>query len=194
MRADKRVKCSINGCDRPHQARGWCGKHYQSWYQTGDPICRGTARGSLGKFFNDHVNYQGDDCLIWPFYRKPDGIAHTSYGIKSGPAARTMCIMAHGEPPTPKHQAAHSCGKAHEGCVNPRHLRWATRLENAADCKIHGTVLNGRKNPNCKLTEDEIIKIRALSGVLSHRKIAKMFGIGYGYVGEIIRRERWGWL
>lgn len=28
--------CSIQGCDKPKWARGWCGTHYQRWRTTGD--------------------------------------------------------------------------------------------------------------------------------------------------------------
>jgi hypothetical protein len=30
-----RVKgvCSVEGCDRPHWARGWCSLHYQQWWR-----------------------------------------------------------------------------------------------------------------------------------------------------------------
>lgn len=29
--------CSIDGCERPISARGWCKPHYMLWYQKGDP-------------------------------------------------------------------------------------------------------------------------------------------------------------
>lgn len=30
--------CVIEGCGKPHRARGWCVKHYQRWETTGDPL------------------------------------------------------------------------------------------------------------------------------------------------------------
>jgi hypothetical protein len=29
--------CAIEGCERPHSARGWCKGHYKRWWTTGDP-------------------------------------------------------------------------------------------------------------------------------------------------------------
>lgn len=32
---ERRV-CSIEGCERPHKARGWCPGHYSRWLATGE--------------------------------------------------------------------------------------------------------------------------------------------------------------
>jgi hypothetical protein len=32
------MTCSIDGCDRPHVARGWCDTHYRRWLNHGDPL------------------------------------------------------------------------------------------------------------------------------------------------------------
>ena len=29
--------CSIEGCGKPHKARGWCSTHYLRWHQTAHP-------------------------------------------------------------------------------------------------------------------------------------------------------------
>lgn len=31
-------RCSVEGCDRPHFGRGWCGPHYHRWRRYGDPL------------------------------------------------------------------------------------------------------------------------------------------------------------
>jgi len=30
--------CSIDGCDKPHEGRGYCNKHYRNWRRCGDPL------------------------------------------------------------------------------------------------------------------------------------------------------------
>ena len=58
--------CSIEGCEKPAQARGWCAMHYQRWRKNGDP---GTAAGrnrqpSPELAFAAKTLRQGD-CLVW---------------------------------------------------------------------------------------------------------------------------------
>lgn len=33
-----RPVCSIEDCDKPHNARGWCLTHYNRWKQKGNPL------------------------------------------------------------------------------------------------------------------------------------------------------------
>lgn len=30
--------CTVEGCGRVHEARGWCNVHYKRWVRTGDPL------------------------------------------------------------------------------------------------------------------------------------------------------------
>jgi hypothetical protein len=145
-------------------------------------------KGEPRKWIKEHANFQGDGCLIWPFARHPDGRAQGSGGTRP---PRLMCEAAHGLAPSPFHEAAHSCGKGHEACMNPKHLRWATPLENASDKFIHGTVIVGEKHYGAKLTEDKIRQIRALSGKIGQKEIAEMFGVKIVCVNKVINRKTW---
>lgn len=124
-----------------------------------------------------HVGYQGDDCLKWPFATTRGRGALQHNGLRLY-AAREMCRLAHGEPPSPDHEAAHSCGKGHEGCTNPRHLSWKTRAENRRDCAEHGTNYRGARNASAgKLTYDQAVEIRALKGSATADVVAERYGV-----------------
>jgi len=49
----------------------------------------------------------------------------------------------------------------HLGCINPKHLRWATRQQNALDALEHGTssmFAAGEAHPNAKLSQADVEK------------------------------------
>jgi hypothetical protein len=98
-----------------------------------------------------------------------------------------MCELAHGDPPSTKHEAAHSCGN--HSCVNPRHLAWKTRSENQLDSVAMGRVYRGGRRG--KLNRAFAERIRRLKGKLSQDQIAKMFDVTHGTVAKIHRGEMW---
>ncbi len=139
--------CLIDGCARKPFARGWCGAHWRRWRLYGDPLKGGTFNGEPMRFYVETVlNHDEDRCLTWPYATDEDGNAKMYVNGKLQYVARLVCLEVRGEPPTPKHEAAHSCGKAYQSCVAKRHLRWATKKENEADKLIHGTLTRGGKN------------------------------------------------
>lgn len=131
----------------------------------------------------DHVGYKGDDCLPWPFnVDKRVGRGRLlAYG-KHWWAHRLMCQMAHGLPPTPKHQAAHECGKGHYGCCNPRHLRWKTNSENQLDRRRNGNMLRNRGGQRGHISLAQANEIVALKGKMTQVAIAAKFGVSLGCV------------
>lgn len=187
--------CSVAGCDKPSLARGWCNAHWKRWRRHGYPEGGQTDRGEPRRFLDAvALVYDGHDCLIWPFARNGYGYGLIRDGGAMVLVPRLICEAVHGPPPTPKHEAAHSCGKGHEGCVAKRHLRWATRVENFADKIVHGTIVRGEWHTSAKLTEADVRAIRALEGTASQRALAKRFGVSQRTVGQIQRREHWAWL
>lgn len=136
--------CSIPGCGRPAIARTFCSHHYSKWSLHGDPCWQ--RKETCAEWLQRHAReYIGDDCLKWPFATDIEGYGVVRFRGRDTSASRAMCFIVHGDPPTPKHQAAHSCGKGHLGCVNPRHIRWATCFENIQEKRVHGTMNYGTR-------------------------------------------------
>lgn len=140
------------------------------------------------------VPYEGEACLPWRYSTNGNGYGMLWIDGRHFIVSRLLCELVHGPAPTPDHEAAHSCGKGHEGCVNKHHLRWATVSENHMDRVIHDTHQRGERHPLVKLTEGQVHEIRALRGQLPQTAIAAMFGIGRVQVSRIQRRKRWAWL
>ncbi len=128
---------------------------------------------------------------------------------------RVVCVAFHGEPPTPRHHAAHRDGNG----TNNRedNLRWATPIENEADKILHGTAragkpsavpihhrprgirhgrhtmpertARGERTGTAKLTEAKVVAIRL--DQRSRKAIAADFGITVTMVGYIQRGLSW---
>lgn len=190
--------CAVPECKGnalgPGRARGYCRAHYRRLLRHGDPLGGGTSMGARQRWIAEHANFAGSECLIWPFSRTDSGYPQFKVGGASTLASRVMCAVAHGQPPTPEHQAAHSCGRGNKGCMNPRHLRWATRNENEADKVVHGTLPRGERQGSSRLTSAQVREIRRLAGLATHREIATRYGVSRGHVGRILARGEWAWL
>lgn len=124
--------------------------------------------------------YQGDDCLIWPFSRDPNGYAGTVRQGKRICIHRYICELVHGAPPTPKHHAAHSCHNGSGGCVSPRHLSWKTNAENQHD---RYDVQPHRRRQ--KLSAEQVQAIRDLKGKESTGVTAQRFGVSEAHTRHI---------
>lgn len=189
--AAKFKPCSIEGCNRPAWARGWCTRHYHRWHMHGDPLGGNpstTASDQLLAFFEAALVHHSNDCLLWPYGQNGVG-----YAIMKGRAVhRLVCDRVHGPPPFHKSEVAHSCGV--RKCINHRHLRWDTRAGNLADRLLHGTDSRGQKSWNAKLTEADVLQIRQLRSYLSSDEIAAMFGVARATINGIFSGRVWGWL
>src|SRR3990167_7067763 len=158
--ADPKI-CSIDGCSKKSFVRGWCSLHYHRWQRHGNPTAGQPQHGIGLQWLQAQKSFNGSGWRIWPFSRRVDG--RPSYIQFRGHAvnpARVMCYLAHGEPPKEKPLAAHNCGKAHEGCIHPKHLSWASYGKNQLDRARDGTDIRGEKHPGAKLKREDILQIR----------------------------------
>ena len=118
-----KATCSIEGCDSPQLARGWCPVHYRRWHAYGDPLAPARTRTrkpcsieGCGKKSVAHglctMHYQR-----WKKYDDP--------GVSS-PLPRNP------DQPPP----AHPCSV--EGCMNARHVKGLCQ-KHYHRMKRHGT-------------------------------------------------------
>lgn len=183
--------CRVEGCPSKAKSKGLCSAHYRRLWRHGDPQGGCASKGDPLAWMLEHVSHRGSECLRWPYGKLKSGYPALRYEGRTITASRLMCMFAHGQPPTSRHQAAHSCGNGNGGCVNPAHLSWKTPLENHADKVRHGTTLKGEKSPNAKLTLDQVNEIKRLVGTMSDREIGKKYGVSGGTVRRVRIGEHW---
>jgi len=191
--------CSVEGCNgnahyTARGTKGLCRPHTRRRIKYGDPLKGRTLNGTAKKFFREVViPCQVDECLIWPFGTR------SGYGVistKKGPIAvhRLACIEVNGPPPTPDHESAHYCGNGKYGCVNPKHVRWATSSENQMDRVVHGSSNRGERCGSAKLTRQQVIEIRAQTGLKTQTALGLEYGVHRITIAHIQKRKNWYWL
>jgi hypothetical protein len=79
--------CSVDGCDKPPTARGWCLPHYKKWWRHGDALA---APPTLSERFWAQVDRRGDD-ECWPWLGLID---KSGYGKLWHPSSRNQ-VGAH---------------------------------------------------------------------------------------------------
>ena len=148
-------------------------------------------RNASSSEFQRLLSVETDECVPWPYARDSSG-----YGVRrvEGKAQRThvlACIQAHGPQPSPQQYiVAHSC--RNPPCMNPRHLRWATQLENMRDAIAHDTWSRGERHGIAVLTDEQVIDIRESYALgASMGGLARHYGVHRITVRSIIRGEHW---
>lgn len=185
--------CSVTGCSNYHYGIGFCKNHLRRFRKYGDPISGGTPHGDPILFLRVLVSTTESDCIVWPYSCDSYGYARVYFEKQLHRAHRLICRWAYGEPRHESMDAAHSCGKGHRGCVNPKHVRWATKKENQADRNEHGTDQRGEQNASAKLTERDVLEIRRLrtKKKLTCKQLGQRFSVDPSYISAIVRHKVW---
>jgi hypothetical protein len=138
----------------------------------------------------------GDGCREWADARnrKGYGVANLP-GQRTAPAHRVAWELANGRPVPAGLCVCHTCDNP--PCCNPAHLFLGTRADNNADMYAkgrggHGWV-PGEKCGTARLTAAQVSEIRHryASGGLSHRALAREYGVHYRQIGRIVRGLSW---
>lgn len=140
----------------------------------------------LMAWIRDHRDYDQGYCLIWPFGRTSSGYAGFGRDGKHNYVHRYMCEYVNGPAPTSDYQAAHSCGRGEDGCVNPQHLSWKTPSGNQLDRHAHGS------NGSGVLSQEQVDEIVSTKDTIISRVAAIKFGVSETTIRHIRSGKTWG--
>lgn len=170
--------------------------------------------------FRSKYNYPKNDCDCWEWnaYKNSDGYGCFKNKKRAIHAHRYSYEFYRGIIPYQNEYGIriyvlHTCNNP--GCINPFHLYLGTQQDNMNDMVKSGNA-NGAINPyrggannphrggptnpakgeahgNAKLTEKNILEIRALymAGDWTHQKLGDLYGVGRKQISRIIHYKRW---
>lgn len=187
------LTCTIDGCEKPihNKANGWCQAHYHRHYRHGDPLGfapKVTRERTLDleEQFQLYISVAPTGCHEWQGGKLKGG-----YGCyRSRPAHRWAWIQKNG--PIPKGLVVrHKCDNP--PCVSIDHLELGTVADNSADMVTRGRSLRGPLNPAHKLTQNEVLEIKAAirDKAAKQKDIAAKYGVTPTLVSQIKHGKAW---
>lgn len=133
-------------------------------------------------FIDQSLETETDDCVIWPF-SLVSGRACVYIGRRVVKASHIVLERSGRARPSPSHQALHNPECNNPACVNKRHLRWGTALDNQLDRFKSGTITSA------KLTEEDVKSIR--SSTDTARVLAERYSVTIGTIHDVRQRVTW---
>lgn len=129
-----------------------------------------------------------NDCWLWIGCKAKSGYGVLSINNQAIGAHRISYWLAHGIIPQGLH-VCHICDNP--PCVRPSHLFLGTMKDNIQDASRKGRMHPGEKHGMAKLTVKDVRAIRNLYPRFTQLRIAKMFGVSRGCIGDIVRNVNW---
>lgn len=194
-------QCSVPECERPHNARGYCFGHYERWKRLGHPDVERplnthvAADASLDERLARRIDsgLSADEC--WPWKGSYGGVKRATgvgYGKltvagKQLDAHRVAWELHNAQSIPAGFHVMHICD--YPPCVNPSHLKLGSNDENVNDMVGKRRHTFGERNPQAKLTEDDVRTIRSSS--MSVSDLAERFGVNKLTINGVIARRSW---
>jgi len=141
-----------------------------------------------------------DDCWPWLGCKLKEGYGRWRYAGKFITAHRFSFLLHFGTLPA-RLLVCHSCDNP--PCCNPNHFFLGTKKDNADDRDAKGRNVNlrGEQNGQAVLTEAQVLAIRSSytpgrykAGHVTHRALAKTYGVSRAAITHVLSGRNWGTL
>jgi len=142
------------------------------------------------KFWSKVTRRGADECWEWT------GVLDQGYGLiritqsRSIRAHRVAFVLLKGAIPA-ELCICHKCDN--RKCCNPKHLFIGTRNDNVQDAASKNRMSFGESHPRCKLSSDDVVKIRKewSSGKVTQARLSRIYGVSNQHISGIVNgRER----
>jgi hypothetical protein len=155
----------------------------------GIPMSRWQPQTVRQRLEGNSIPEPNSGCWLWEgCLHRANGYGKVGIGHKAFYAHRLSWLEYRGSIPK-KMYVLHSCDNP--GCVNPDHLFIGTQADNLRDMHNKGRSNHprGEQHSRARLTEKDVRDIRASE--LSYTKLARLYGVLPGTIGNIRSRRIW---
>lgn len=129
-----------------------------------------------------------DACHPWTAGRFGTGYGAAKLGGRQIGSHRAAWVLAHG--PIPKGLVVcHQCDN--RPCCNVRHLFLGSQRDNMGDKVTKGRQARGARNGRARLSEEQVLYIRAHAGGRNMAELGRRFGVSDTLIGLIARGKVW---
>lgn len=133
------------------------------------------------------------DCWEWKGSTVYRGYGRFRISIKDGfvAAHRFALHLATGISLETEKLACHKCNN--RKCCNPDHLYWGTAQENSNDCIRSNRQAAGSKNGSSKLTESQVLEIRAMVSTkkYTYNQVAAKYNVSRSCIAKLSQGRFW---
>ena len=127
------------------------------------------------------------NCWVWTAVKDRKGYGKIKDRGKMRQAHRVSYELHKGAIPDGAF-VCHQCDN--RACINHEHLFLGSHTDNMEDMKSKGRQQKGVRNCRAKLTEDDIVAIRAARGA-PQPELAKAYGVSQSHISDIQTGKKW---
>lgn len=181
-------KCSVDGCNKPLKAKGYCNTHAERFRRNGtiELLNPPDTRPPVERIMDMIEMIPESGCWIWLGPGETHGHIRIS-GIPS-PQSVHRIMWEHENGPIP--DGMNVCHRCDIGfCCNPKHLFLGTQLDNMMDKVKKGRHARGEMIGNAKLNSIQVAEIRYSNE--PRRLLAERYGVSQSTIKAVRGKQNW---